>query len=54
MQQKQSEPALQLQPRNRYILTGAEIILAGYDSPTLNDSRFPDLIIGAKVGTLWN
>jgi hypothetical protein len=36
-----------------YVLIGAEITLAGYGSPTL-DSRVPDLIIGAKVGTLWN
>ncbi|PMD16234.1 alkaline phosphatase-like protein [Hyaloscypha hepaticicola] len=36
-----------------YVLIGDEITLAGYGSPFL-DSRVPDLIIGAKVGTLWN
>jgi hypothetical protein len=36
-----------------YVLIGDEITLAGYGSPSL-DSRVPDLIIGAKVGTLWN
>jgi hypothetical protein len=36
-----------------YVLIGDEITLAGYGSPYL-DSRVPDLIIGAKVGTLWN
>jgi hypothetical protein len=36
-----------------YILTGDEVTAAGYGSPFF-DSRVPDLIIGAKVGTLWN
>jgi hypothetical protein len=36
-----------------YILAGDEVTAAGYGSPFL-DSRVPDLIIGAKVGTLWN
>jgi hypothetical protein len=36
-----------------YVLIGDEITLAGYGSPFL-DPRVPDLIIGAKVGTLWN
>jgi hypothetical protein len=36
-----------------YVLAGEEVTAAGYGSPYL-DSRTPDLIIGAKVGTLWN
>lgn len=36
-----------------YVLAGDEVTAAGYGSPFL-DSRVPDLIIGAKVGTLWN
>lgn len=36
-----------------YVLIGDEITLNGYGSPYL-DSRVPDLVIGAKVGTLWN
>lgn len=36
-----------------YVLAGDEVTQAGYGSPYL-DSRVPDLIIGAKVGTLWN
>jgi hypothetical protein len=36
-----------------YILAGNEVTAAGYGSPYF-DSRVPDLIIGAKVGTLWN
>jgi hypothetical protein len=36
-----------------YVLAGYEVEAAGYGSPFL-DSRVPDLIIGAKVGTLWN
>ena len=36
-----------------YVLAGDEVTLAGYGSPFL-DPRVPDLIIGAKVGTLWN
>jgi len=36
-----------------YILAGDEVTAAGYGSPFL-DSRVPDLVIGAKVGTLWN
>jgi hypothetical protein len=36
-----------------YVLIKDEVTLAGYGSPYL-DSRVPDLIIGAKVGTLWN
>ena len=36
-----------------YVLIQDEVTLAGYGSPYL-DSRVPDLIIGAKVGTLWN
>ena len=35
-----------------YVLAGDEVALAGYGSPYL-DSRVPDLVIGAKVGTLW-
>jgi hypothetical protein len=36
-----------------YVLAGDEVTAAGYGSPFF-DSRVPDLIIGAKVGTLWN
>lgn len=36
-----------------YVLAGDEVQAAGFGSPYL-DSRVPDLIIGAKVGTLWN
>jgi len=36
-----------------YVLAGDEVAAAGYGSPFL-DPRVPDLIIGAKVGTLWN
>jgi hypothetical protein len=36
-----------------FVLAGDEVTLAGYGSPYL-DPRVPDLIIGAKVGTLWN
>ena len=36
-----------------YVLAGDEMQAAGFGSPYL-DSRVPDLIIGAKVGTLWN
>ena len=36
-----------------YVLAGDQVAEAGYGSPYL-DSRVPDLIIGAKVGTLWN
>jgi len=36
-----------------YVLAGEEVTAAGYGSPYL-DPRTPDLIIGAKVGTLWN
>ncbi|KAK9327357.1 alkaline-phosphatase-like protein [Lipomyces starkeyi] len=36
-----------------YVLAGNEVTGAGFGSPFL-DSRVPDLIIGAKVGTLWN
>ena len=36
-----------------YVLAGDQVTEAGYGSPYL-DSRVPDLIIGAKVGTLWN
>jgi hypothetical protein len=36
-----------------YVLAGDEVALAGYGSPSL-DPRVPDLVIGAKVGTLWN
>ncbi len=35
-----------------YVLAGDEVQKAGYGSPYL-DSRVPDLVIGAKVGTLW-
>ena len=35
------------------MLAGDEVQASGYGSPYL-DSRVPDLIIGAKVGTLWN
>lgn len=34
------------------VLAGDEVQLAGYGSPYL-DSRVPDLVINAKVGTLW-
>jgi arylsulfatase A-like enzyme len=34
------------------VLAGDEVQLAGYGSPSL-DSRVPDLVINAKVGTLW-
>ena len=36
-----------------YVLAGDEVQAAGFGSPYL-DARTPDLIIGAKVGTLWN
>jgi hypothetical protein len=36
-----------------YVLAGDEVALAGFGSPSL-DPRVPDLVIGAKVGTLWN
>ena len=36
-----------------YVLTGDEVQAAGFGSPNL-DPRVPDLIIGVKVGTLWN
>lgn len=36
-----------------YVLAGDEVTLAGFGSPSL-DPRVPDLVIGAKVGTLWN
>jgi arylsulfatase A-like enzyme len=36
-----------------YVLAGDEIVAAGYGDPFL-DPRVPDLILGAKVGTLWN
>lgn len=36
-----------------YVLAGDEVTEAGYGSPAL-DPRVPDLVIGAKVGTLWN
>jgi hypothetical protein len=36
-----------------YVLYGDAVAAAGYGSPLLS-SRTPDLIIGAKVGTLWN
>jgi hypothetical protein len=36
-----------------YVLAGEEVEAAGFGSPSL-DPRVPDLIIGAKVGTLWN
>ena len=36
-----------------YVLAGDEVAEAGYGSPYL-DPRVPDLVIGAKVGTLWN
>ena len=36
-----------------YVLAGDEIQAAGFGSPYL-DPRVPDLIIGVKVGTLWN
>lgn len=35
-----------------YVLAGDEVQKAGYGSPYL-DSRVPDLVISAKVGTLW-
>ena len=36
-----------------HVLAGDEVTLAGFGSPSL-DPRVPDLVIGAKVGTLWN
>ena len=36
-----------------YVLAGDEVAEARYGSPYL-DPRVPDLVIGAKVGTLWN
>lgn len=35
------------------MLAGDEVAAAGFGSPFL-DPRVPDLILGAKVGTLWN
>ncbi len=36
----------------QYVLAGDEVQKAGYGSPYL-DSRVPDLVISAEVGTLW-
>ena len=36
-----------------YVYMGDEVQAAGFGSPTL-DPRVPDLIIGVKVGPLWN
>ncbi|KAE8444637.1 hypothetical protein EG329_014385 [Mollisiaceae sp. DMI_Dod_QoI] len=36
-----------------YVLAGDEVALAGFGSPSL-DPRVPDLVIGAKISTLWN